>query len=168
MACRNPHHGLQGPVWGCLCQSAQPHFKPLSPSITKLQPQVLSLSPCRASTPVLPSVWKYLFPLLQLNPPHPVGLSLNVISSERFRQAFPISMRCNIFGLNQSPRFSFMALHIIYKYIFTYVSVFLISALHLSRNATTGGIFLSTVPGTAAASSTVPGMDRCPLKNSRG
>lgn len=56
-----------------------------------------------------------------------------------------------------------MALHIVYKYIFTYVFGFLISALHLSRNPTTGGIFLSTVPGTAAASSTVPGTDERPL-----
>lgn len=57
-----------------------------------------------------------------------------------------------------------MALHVIYKYIFTYVSGVLIYALHLSRNATPVAIFLSTVPGAAATSSTVPGTDGRTLK----
>lgn len=45
--------------------------------------------------------------------------------------------------------------------------IFWLFALHLSKNSATVGIWLSIVSGTAAASSTMSGTDRYPLKNSR-
>ena len=68
----------------------------------KLSSSPSNVSNCRAFPPVLSSVWKYLFPQLWLNPTHPIILCLNVISSERLCWASPISMRCNVCGLNCS------------------------------------------------------------------
>lgn len=117
----------------------------------------LQCANCRAFTPVLPSVWKDLFPLLSLNTPHPTGFGLNVISGRGFPKPSPISIRCNFCDLNHSLYFlsqhrtQFIGIYLLMSIFFSVTS-----ALHLSGNLTMIGILLRLLTGVPATSSTIP------------
>lgn len=113
---------------------------------------------CRASTPVLPSVWKDPFPCFTKYPSSP-RFWLECYFWERCSWTFPISIRCNFCGLNRSLYFlpphcmQFIGIYLL-RSIFFFPGT---SALHLSGKLTMIGILLSLLTGVPATASTLPG-----------